>query len=81
MLILARRVSRLSVRWQAHRGCCEPEDPKGPRASLGSRGPEGPEGKSNVIDSHVRSEARSPQVPLKTHLGKVLASVHYMFSE
>ena len=50
-------------------------------ASLGSRGPEGPEDKSTVIDSHVISEARSPQVPLKTHLGKVLASVHYMFSE
>ena len=29
----------LSVRWQAHRGCCEPEGPKGLRVSLDSEGP------------------------------------------
>ena len=47
---------RISVRWQAHWGCCEPEGPKGLRASLGSRGPEG---KSIWINFHVRTESRS----------------------
>ena len=58
------------MRWQAHRGCCEPRGPWGE-----------PKGMSDAIDPHDWTEAQSPQGTIKTHLDKELASVYYMFSK